>query len=54
MLGQFSFLATITTLIIAARLRKFDVALEEAALNLGASRVRVLVDDHAARSWRRR
>jgi spermidine/putrescine transport system permease protein len=42
-LGQFSFLATITTLIIAARLRKFDVSLEEAALNLGASRPRVLV-----------
>lgn len=42
-LGQFSFLATITTLVIAARLRKFDVALEEAALNLGASRVRVLL-----------
>lgn len=41
-LGQFSFLATITTLIIAARLRKFDVSLEEAALNLGASRPRVL------------
>ena len=39
-LGQFSFLATITTLIIAARLRKFDIALEEAALNLGASRRR--------------
>ena len=37
-LGQFSFLATITTLVIAARLRKFDVSLEEAALNLGASR----------------
>ena len=42
-LGQFSFLATITTLIIAARLRKFDVSLEEAALNLGASRARVLL-----------
>lgn len=41
-LGQFSFLTTITSLIIAARLRKFDVALEEAALNLGASRARVL------------
>lgn len=41
-LGQFSFLVTITTLIIAARLRKFDVSLEEAALNLGASRLRVL------------
>ena len=41
-LGQFSFLTTITTLVIAARLRKFDLALEEAALNLGASRLRVL------------
>ncbi len=41
-LGQFSFLVTITSLVIAARLRKFDVALEEAALNLGASRLRVL------------
>ena len=41
-LGQFSFLTTITTLIIGARLRKFDIALEEAALNLGASRIRVL------------
>jgi spermidine/putrescine transport system permease protein len=41
-LGQFSFLVTITSLVIAARLRKFDVALEEAALNLGASRPRVL------------
>jgi spermidine/putrescine transport system permease protein len=41
-LGQFSFLTTITTLVIAARLRKFDIALEEAALNLGAGRVRVL------------
>lgn len=37
-LGQFSFITTITTLIIAARLRKFDPALEEAAQNLGASR----------------
>ncbi len=41
-LGQFSFLTTITSLVIAARLRKFDMALEEAALNLGASRLRVL------------
>jgi spermidine/putrescine transport system permease protein len=41
-LGQFSFLTTITTLVIAARLRKFDIALEEAALNLGASKPRVL------------
>lgn len=41
-LGQFSFLTTITSLVIAARLQKFDIALEEAALNLGASRTRVL------------
>ena len=41
-LGQFSFLTTITSLVIAARLQKFDVSLEEAALNLGASRPRVL------------
>lgn len=37
-LGQFSFIATIATLVISARLRKFDIGLEEAALNLGASR----------------
>lgn len=41
-LGQFSFLTTITSLVIAARLQKFDIELEEAALNLGASRRRVL------------
>lgn len=41
-LGQFSFITTLTTLVIAARLKKFDMALEEAALNLGASRLRVL------------
>ncbi|CAK7261250.1 MULTISPECIES: ABC transporter permease [unclassified Shinella] len=41
-LGQFSFLTTITSLVIAARLRKFDISLEEAALNLGATRLRVL------------
>jgi len=38
-MGQFSFIATITTLIIAARLRKFDISLEEAAQNLGASKL---------------
>jgi spermidine/putrescine transport system permease protein len=42
-LGQFSFLTTITSLVIAARLRKFDIALEEAAFNLGATRLRVLM-----------
>lgn len=41
-LGQLSFILTISTLIIAARLRKFDRSLEEAAFDLGASRLRVL------------
>jgi spermidine/putrescine transport system permease protein len=40
--GQFSFIATIATLTIGARLRRFDRTLEEAALNLGASRTAVL------------
>ncbi len=37
-LGQVSFVATTTTLVIAARLKRFDLSLEEAALDLGASR----------------
>jgi spermidine/putrescine transport system permease protein len=41
-LGQFSFITTITSLVITARLKKFDTSMEEAAYNLGASRVRVL------------
>lgn len=41
-LGQFSFITTITSLVIIARLKKFDESLEEAALNLGATRGRVL------------
>lgn len=40
-LGQFSYMATIATLTISARLRRFDRTLEEAALNLGASRAAV-------------
>jgi spermidine/putrescine transport system permease protein len=40
--GQFSYIATIATLTISARLRRFDRTLEEAALNLGASRPAVL------------
>lgn len=36
-LGQFSFITTIATLVISARLKKFDTSLEEAALNLGAT-----------------
>jgi spermidine/putrescine transport system permease protein len=37
-LGQFSYVATISTLTISARLRRFDRTLEEAALNLGAGK----------------
>jgi len=37
-LGQFAFISTICTLIVSARLRKFDLSLEEAALNLGATK----------------
>ena len=38
-LGQFSFITTIATLVISARLKRFDHSLEEAALNLGATRL---------------
>ncbi len=41
-IGQFSFITTIVTLIISARLKKFDRTLEEAALNLGANRIEVI------------
>lgn len=41
-LGQFAFVTTITSLVITARLKKFDEEMEEAAFNLGASRARVL------------
>jgi spermidine/putrescine transport system permease protein len=40
-LGQFSYIVSIATLTIAARLKRFDTTLEEAAFNLGASRVAV-------------
>ena len=40
--GQFSFIVSIATLTIAARLKRFDATLEEAAFNLGASRAAVL------------
>ena len=40
-LGQFSFIATIATLTISARLRRFDRTLEDAAFNLGASKAAV-------------
>lgn len=41
-LGQFSYIASIATLTISARLQRFDITLEEAAYNLGASRFAVL------------
>jgi spermidine/putrescine transport system permease protein len=40
--GQFSYIVSIATLTIAARLKRFDATLEEAAFNLGASRTEVL------------
>jgi len=43
-LGQVSFVATTTTLVITARLKKFDTALEEAAMDLGASRVSAVIN----------
>jgi spermidine/putrescine transport system permease protein len=36
-LGQFSYIAAISTLTISARLKRFDRTLEEAAMNLGAT-----------------
>ena len=41
-LGQLSYIVSIATLTIAARLKRFDATLEDAALNLGASRAAVL------------
>jgi spermidine/putrescine transport system permease protein len=41
-LGQFSYIVSIATLTIGARLRRFDSTLEDAAYNLGASRAAVL------------
>jgi spermidine/putrescine transport system permease protein len=41
-LGQFSYIVAIATLTISARLKRFDRTLEDAALNLGASRAAVL------------
>lgn len=40
-LGQFSYIASIATLTIQARLQRFDRTLEEAAYNLGATRAAV-------------
>jgi spermidine/putrescine transport system permease protein len=40
-LGQCSYIISIATLTISARLKRFDIALEEAAQNLGASRAAI-------------
>ncbi|MEE9352106.1 MAG: ABC transporter permease [Thiotrichaceae bacterium] len=40
--GQFSFGATYVMLLVGARLKKFDVTLEEAALSLRATRLQVI------------
>ena len=37
-LGQFCFITTFVLLVVSARLKRFDNSLEEAALNLGASK----------------
>ena len=41
-IGQFAFITTICTLIVSARLRNFDLSLEEAALNLGATKLQAI------------
>jgi spermidine/putrescine transport system permease protein len=40
-MGQLSFIVSVATLTISARLKRFDITLEEAAFNLGASRAAV-------------
>ncbi len=40
--GQMSFISTFVMLVVQARLKKFDTSLEEAALNLGATRPEVI------------
>jgi len=40
--GQFSFITTLVTLIVIARLKKFDKTIEEAAYDLGANRFQVI------------
>ena len=40
--GQASFISTFVALVVIARLRKFDRTLEEAAMNLGASRIEAI------------
>ncbi len=41
-LGQMSFISTFVMLVVSARLKRFDRSLEDAALNLGATRPEVI------------
>ena len=41
-MGQFAFISTFVSLVVSARLKKFDQTLEEAAYNLGANRLEVI------------
>ena len=41
-MGQFAFISTFVSLVVSARLKKFDRTLEEAAYNLGANRLEVI------------
>ena len=41
-LGQFAWIATLATMIIGARLRRFPLVQEDAAMDLGASRIRAV------------
>ncbi len=41
--GQFAYIVSIATLTISARLKRFDLSLEEAAQNLGASRAAIFM-----------
>ncbi len=43
-LGQVSFIATTTTLVVTARLKRFDPSLEEAAMDLGATRMKAIMN----------
>jgi len=42
-LGQFSWIATLATMVISARLRRFPIVQEEAAMDLGANRLRAIL-----------
>ncbi len=43
-LGQFSWIATLATMVISARLRRFPIVQEEAAMDLGANRFQAIMN----------